>query len=417
MSSESITKLLHQVAKNQGFSDYEIKTKTGSNHGDNFVGVMTAITLSGTKGLNGNGARQELHLICKTPPADEARKKLLRSDLVFDREIYTYSKLLPAFVRFQQEQGLSEVDAFSSFPKVYASEAKNGSYILIMEDMKSKNYEMWPRENIIALDHELSIMRELGKFHACSFALKDQRPHEFDEFKGLKDIFIDVAIKGLFGSYIEKSVERAADTLKNPKYKEYMLNLRKNYASKVEHYLSEALSNDFGVIGHGDCWNNNFLFQNPDGDKNRLESVCFLDWQFVRFCSPAIDLLYNIFSSTDKEFRDQHYEKLLQTYYASLSKTIQRLGSDPNKLFSYEQLQAQLRKFGEIALLFAPMLMLVKLVKPEHIKPMGEYASGVERGEETDLINELDEETQAEFSRLVNELFSDLVGLGYIHLQ
>lgn len=145
--------------------------------------------------------------------------------------------------------------------------------------------------------------------------------------------------------------------------------------------------------------------------------MCLLDWQFVRYCSPVIDLLYNIFSSTDKQFREQHYDELLQTYYSSLSKTIQRLESDPNKIFSYEQLQTQLRQFGETALLFAPMLMLVKLVNPEQIKPMNEYANSVEKGEETDLINELDEEGQAEFSRLVNDLFDDLVNLGYINLD
>lgn len=272
MLSESLTKLLHQVAKNEGFSDYEIKTKTGSNHGDNFVGVMTAVTLSGKRGLNGHGTRQELHLICKTPPVDEARQKLLKSDLVFDREISTYTKLLPAFVRFQQqEHGLSEADAFLSFPKVYASEAKHGSYILIMEDMKFKRYEMWPRDKVIALEHELKVMKELAKFHAISFALKDQRPQQFDEFKRMnKDVFVDVTVRGLFGSYMEKSVERAADALENPKHKEYMLNLRNNYASKVTHYLSEEVSKEFGVIGHGDCWNNNFLFQYSDDDVSAI---------------------------------------------------------------------------------------------------------------------------------------------------
>lgn len=146
-------------------------------------------------------------------------------------------------------------------------------------------------------------------------------------------------------------------------------------------------------------------------------SICLLDWQVLRYCSPVVDLHYNIFSSTDKQFREQHYKELLQTYHSSLSKTIQRLGSDPNKLFSYEQLQTELRKFGETALLFAPMLMLVKLVKPEHIKPMEEYAASVERGEDTDLINVLDLETQAEFSRQINDLFSDLIKLEYIKLD
>lgn len=113
----------------------------------------------------------------------------------------------------------------------------------------------------------------------------------------------------------------------------------------------------------------------------------------------------------------QYYQDLLETYYTSLSNTIRKLGSDPNKLFSFEQFQAQLRRFGETALLFAPMLMLVKLVKPEHIMPMTEYAACVERGEKPDLVNELDATTQTEFNKQVNDLFNDLLNLEYIQLE
>lgn len=141
-----------------------------------------------------------------------------------------------------------------------------------------------------------------------------------------------------------------------------------------------------------------------------------LDWQFTNYCPPAIDLLYNIFTSTDKQFRKQHYVELIQTYHSSLINTIQKLGSDPN-LFTYADLQTQLREMGEITLFLAPMLILVKICNPKDIKPMDEYAASIESGEEIDLINELDEETQAEFIRLMNDLLDDLVSLEYIHLE
>lgn len=266
MLPEHITNRLHKIAKSEGFSDYKIETKAGSNHGDNFLGVMTSVTLTGTRGLNGKSRAEELHLIIKLPPSNETRQKNFKTDLVFDREVYMYSKVLPAFVRFQQEKGLSEADSFLSFPKVYSCEEdfENNTYILIMEDLRPKNYQMWPKEKTVPLNHELLVMKELGKLHGISFAMKDQRPNEFDEFKGMKDTFSELVLHGKMRSFMNKSIERAANVLKNPEHKKLMLNFRKTYVETIDDFLAGPLSKEFGVINHGDCWNNNFLYQYSD---------------------------------------------------------------------------------------------------------------------------------------------------------
>lgn len=266
MLPEHITNRLHKIAKSEGFSDYKIETKAGSNHGDNFLGVMTSVTLTGTRGLNGKSRAEELHLIIKLPPSNETRQKNFKTDLVFDREVYMYSKVLPAFVRFQQEKGLSEADSFLSFPKVYSCEEdfENNTYILIMEDLRPKNYQMWPKEKTVPLNHELLVMKELGKLHGISFAMKDQRPNEFDEFKGIKDTLSELVLHGKMRSFMNKSIERAANVLKNPEHKKLMLNFRKTYVETIDDFLAGPLSKEYGVINHGDCWNNNFLYQYSD---------------------------------------------------------------------------------------------------------------------------------------------------------
>lgn len=151
--------------------------------------------------------------------------------------------------------------------------------------------------------------------------------------------------------------------------------------------------------------------------QKELQSVCFLDWQISRYCPPALDLLYNIFSSTDQQFRTEHYEKLLKTYYSSLSDTIKKLGSDPNKLYTYENLEAQLRKFGEFALFCGPMLIQVKVANAEHVGNLDDYAELVEKGEEPDLIKFDDEKTLMEYSKWINELITDLVDYGYVECK
>lgn len=124
--------------------------------------------------------------------------------------------------------------------------------------------------------------------------------------------------------------------------------------------------------------------------------------------------MYNIFSATDKPFRDLHYEKLLKTYYSSLSETIQKLGSDPNKLYTYENLQDQMRKYSDYALLLTPMIIAIRVAKASNVANLDDYAECLERGEDADILNQFDDETQAEFSRQINGLITDLVDYGYV---
>ncbi|XP_055304313.1 uncharacterized protein LOC129569492, partial [Sitodiplosis mosellana] len=281
-----ITSHVHEIAKSEGFTSYTIESKAGSNHGDNLVAIMNAITLCGTK--TENCTTEKLHLLCKEAPANETRRKHFNSEMIFNREIFVYSKILPAFARFQKEKGLSEADSFVSFPEVYAFEANqdDGSFLLIMEDLKAKNYKMWPKEKIIALDHELLVMKNLAKFHAISFAMKDQRPNEFDEFTRLQDTFVPIVVTGKMRSFNNKSIERAANVLKRQEHKKLMLDFLHTFGDTIKEFLCGASSREFGVIGHGDCWNNNFMFSYFDEQGKSPKDVSFLDWQLTHYCPP-----------------------------------------------------------------------------------------------------------------------------------
>lgn len=148
-----------------------------------------------------------------------------------------------------------------------------------------------------------------------------------------------------------------------------------------------------------------------------MKQICLLDWQLCRYCPPVLDLLYNIFASTDKEFRAKHYDKLLKTYHSTLCDSIRKLDSDPDKLYPYEKFEQQLRKMGDFALFFGPMIIQIKVAGAADIGNLDEYAEMVERGEEPDLINEYDEKTQMEYSRLINDLVTDLVDYGYVKCE
>lgn len=79
-----------------------------------------------------------------------------------------------------------------------------------------------------------------------------------------------------------------------------------------------------------------------------------------------IDLLYLIFNGTDKEFRDEYYEKLIDFYYTQFSDALKRLGIDPEKTYSKEDFYFELKEVrclllsSSITFIVAPMQSCVK---------------------------------------------------------
>lgn len=140
-----------------------------------------------------------------------------------------------------------------------------------------------------------------------------------------------------------------------------------------------------------------------------------MDWQLAHYSSPVLDVLYNIFTSTTKEFRDQHYDTLLNTYYSSLCEMIRKLGSDPNKLYTFQDFTRQMAKFSEYALLYAPIILSIRMTQEKDVANLDEYAEQRESGKDVDLFYQFDDKTQAIYSRLINDAVADLVNYGYIH--
>lgn len=93
------------------------------------------------------------------------------------------------------------------------------------------------------------------------------------------------------------------------------------------------------TICHGDCWTNNFLYK-YDGNNDILE-VCLVDFQLIRYGSPALDVANLIFCCTDKSLRENHMKTLLQAYYKELLKGLRELGPLPTFCGTEEQLWIQ----------------------------------------------------------------------------
>lgn len=151
--------------------------------------------------------------------------------------------------------------------------------------------------------------------------------------------------------------------------------------------------------------------------QNICEAVRFLDWQVFRYGPPVTDLAQNLFTCTNKAIREKEFENLLRVYHDSVSKIVKLLGSNPDKLFTFDDLQGEFKKFGLYALFFGPMTIQVTLADTSEITNMDEYCEKVATGENRqELITGLNETAQSEYGRRINEILEDMVDkFGYFH--
>lgn len=90
MLPDFVIKVLDRVIGQCDFIDYQLTTKAGSKHGDNFLGVIVAVTVTGTRTISSEQVIDTLHLLVKIPPDNKQRREQFNSDLVFDRELYIH---------------------------------------------------------------------------------------------------------------------------------------------------------------------------------------------------------------------------------------------------------------------------------------------------------------------------------------
>lgn len=251
MSNDVIPKyiqaLLDEIIEEYGFRDYSLQLKQGSQVGDGFLSELSCINILE------NGSDKHLDLVCKIAPLNAIRRKEFLSNVIFGRESYFYNKVMPTFLKFQEIKNVPKGDQFCSIPKCYAAitDDKSEQHVIIMEDLRPHGFKMWNKAKTTPIENMRLAMRELGKFHGISIALKNQQPEQFAEFKQLTDIsqtfFESQYIQGMF----DASFDRAIKALKNEEHKNIMRTLKSNISGYFQCCLKEKISNRFGVVSHG----------------------------------------------------------------------------------------------------------------------------------------------------------------------
>lgn len=250
-----IEKWLNRFTEKQKIRNCEVRISGSSEKGDNYLGDITFVEISG----DSETGRKNYSLVVKCGKKSTQLRDIMPIRSVFENEIYFYTKVLPVFMEFQREKGVKE--PFDNVAKCYDAFIMDDMEVLILENVKNLGFSLHNRSNSMNKEHILKVVRTYGKFHAISFALKDQKPQLFQSLSSkLTDILklMSESFKVKEGTNMYQDIMDLAQKRNEDEIVEKAALL--NEKARFYNDLTDP-SDPFAIILHGDCWNNNFMFK------------------------------------------------------------------------------------------------------------------------------------------------------------
>uniref|UniRef100_A0A1B0CUL4 CHK kinase-like domain-containing protein n=1 Tax=Lutzomyia longipalpis TaxID=7200 RepID=A0A1B0CUL4_LUTLO len=295
--------------KSQNLLSYDVYPAAGK--GNNFSSVIHRIEI---KFLDKDSGIVTEKFIIKILPSGD-RGKFMEKHNIFYREIHVYDSILP-----QVSSLLSQIGCTTKLAPECITVLSNPC-TLVLEDLCNSNYKMLNRREGLNLEQSMDVLENIAKFHAASVKISEINPKSMEmlfensisECINSFCIFYKTGLASL-KELIEQweGFEEIAEKLEN---------LQERIIEKIfENYMKKST---FCVLNHNDLWTNNVMFKYDSSGK--LINSAIIDYQFVYWGSPAIDLNFFLYTSIEEGVRKAHWNHLIHHYHKILSKTLKDL--------------------------------------------------------------------------------------------
>ncbi|KRT78397.1 hypothetical protein AMK59_7337, partial [Oryctes borbonicus] len=311
-------------------------------------------------------------------------------DRFYSNEIYFYDVVFPAYQKFISEKNIRE--GFRHVPKCYGTSSKN---VIALENIKDKGYNLFDRRAIMDDNHITLVLRTFAKFHAASFAFKDQDREGYDKLVTNWDG--DLAREMRVDSPMKKMwIHQIQDGLNTLDPIEDKAILDRCDAESLGNLVIDAqrCQNEYSIFTQGDCWCNNIMFKYENGNKSNPIDIMLVDWQLFRPLSPVFDISY-FFYTIASEKALAKLDTYLEMYYAELTDQLKQMGSDPEMLYPKEVFLKEWKQYCKFGFGISFMLIKIMLASKDEAPKMDEI--DFENVERVELFTKFDNE--AEFLR------------------
>ncbi|KAH8284016.1 hypothetical protein KR054_007487 [Drosophila jambulina] len=315
--------------------------------------------------LRDNTVRR-LSFLLKAQHGNDFQAKIMGQLKMFVREHYVYHNILPRFQKLFEAAG----QKVSFGPRAFKLDRSIGVRYILMENLKAKGYRNVERSLGFELEFLKQVLRKLAQFHAAS-AVYVEKKGEFNK----------LLTNGIYTSANREILQE----LNNPEvFLSQLRRLRigdhfhKQFVDKEEDLVNKLLnlhapdSEQFNVLNHCDCWANNVMFKLDD--RCTVVDTALLDFQVVKYGSPANDLYYTILSSAEKEIKLAEFDNMVQYYFYHLMDNLKVL-SYGKALPQLEDIRESLTKHGLAAYVVVTRVLPITMINQFEDEVDERYAS------------------------------------------
>ncbi|GAB0090928.1 uncharacterized protein DMENIID0001_057080 [Sergentomyia squamirostris] len=245
-------------------------------------------------------------------------KSTTRDYNLFDRESYVYEKILT-----KMNYHLSTINCVNSklTPQFFTLLKEPDS--ILLEDLSSAGYKLGDRRVGLNMDETLSVLSKIAKFHAASIKIQENHPELISNLEKMSSSEQHSVYQIFYETGIVTLYEQACQWEGYQDVAQKLHQLKDKIMDKIVGSLKKS-SNCVNVLNHRDLWTDNILLKHNQQGKV-LDSL-MIDYQFVYWGSPGIDLNYFLFTSVENTVRKTMWNYLIHHYHSVLSSTLKDLG-------------------------------------------------------------------------------------------
>lgn len=202
-----------------------------------------------------------LHFIAKLPPKIASRRKEYRSAAHFAREQFVYEQVLPAFESFQAGSLLDGDVRFDNYPRMVGASSADEDEYVVLNDLAKCGFRNADKTVALSFERCILVLTNLARFHAVSFALKDQEPEKIDPLTAKLPEIMFTGFEAEMDTFLRRNVGYALSTLDEAKDADVVARVKGFSETISDAMVAACAERADAVVLHGDCWISNLMFR------------------------------------------------------------------------------------------------------------------------------------------------------------
>lgn len=315
LNNKFIQNILQKFCQKEDLKVKCLKIKQCGGNGDSYASLMFRIRTYLCDSTSPNTVQVRTLIVKTLPELGLALDKLGADNYnVQNKEMEMYQKVLPAFKLALES--IHENDDF--YPAVLAVDKDLD--VIVLEDLAEKHFVMADRIKGLDMDHTLLALRKLARMHAASAVVYKRDPSAFHHLDTGFFTRKTNAFHVMFETLCDAMIEEVCNWDGYEHYAKKLVNVRKSLIKNAQKAF-DCDEGDFHVLTHGDLWTNNLMYKYDDA--GRPTDAVLLDFQFVSYGSPALDLIVRVYVFR----RKKKFLKFLDISFCSIFSSRQQLMS------------------------------------------------------------------------------------------